>query len=205
MARTRPAHPHRPGPPLGRGARGLRQRRTTRPGPDRQGRLPPSEDALLDWFRQGHADLVHTLTRAAPDTDCFAFLPAPSPLAFWARRQTHETTIHRIDAQSALPGRPRPDPVDPPLAADGVDELLLGFFARPGGPLVADPALVLTLHATDIDQSWTVSPTPTGRTTRRGADPDAHTTVSGPVSGPCPCGANAPASSGAANDVVRDS
>ena len=32
---------------------------------------------------------------------CFAFLPAPSPLAFWARRQAHETGIHRADVESA--------------------------------------------------------------------------------------------------------
>ena len=56
----------------------------------------------------------------------------PSPLAFWARRQAHETAVHRYDAQSAAPGGP-PAPAgafDPAFAADGVDELIMGFAAR---------------------------------------------------------------------------
>ncbi|WP_077690369.1 MULTISPECIES: maleylpyruvate isomerase family mycothiol-dependent enzyme [Nocardiopsis] len=147
----------------------------------------PGDDTLLDWFRDGHAHLVRTLSDAAPDTECLTFLPAPSPLAFWARRQAHETAVHRVDAQSAHPEHaPAPeegaaDPGDPALAADGVEELLLGFFARPGGPLVADPPLVLALETTDTGQGWTMSLTPTGRTSTRGTGPDADTTVTGPA------------------------
>ena len=33
--------------------------------------------------------------------ECWTFLPAPSPRAMWARRQAHETAIHRVDAQLA--------------------------------------------------------------------------------------------------------
>jgi hypothetical protein len=51
----------------------------------------PDDADLIDWFRQGHARLVQRLTDAAPDVECWSFLPAPSPLAFWARRQAHET------------------------------------------------------------------------------------------------------------------
>src|SRR5882762_9466998 len=43
----------------------------------------PTDDALLDWYRDGHAELTHTLQAAPPDLACWAFLPAPSPLAFW--------------------------------------------------------------------------------------------------------------------------
>lgn len=41
---------------------------------------------------------------AAGYVDCWTFLDAPSPLAFWARRQAHETAIHRADAQLAADG-----------------------------------------------------------------------------------------------------
>jgi uncharacterized protein (TIGR03083 family) len=63
---------------------------------------PPGLDGapLLTWFREGHQRLVDTLADAAPDVRCWHFLPAPSPLAFWARRQAHETTVHRLDAAS---------------------------------------------------------------------------------------------------------
>lgn len=59
---------------------------------------------LLAWFREGHGRLTDALKAAPDDLDCWTFLPAPSPLAFWARRQAHETTIHRVDAESARGG-----------------------------------------------------------------------------------------------------
>ena len=44
----------------------------------------PADDLdLIDWFREGHTRLVHTLASAPPDLDCFTFLAAPSPLAMW--------------------------------------------------------------------------------------------------------------------------
>src|SRR6266566_2990433 len=57
----------------------------------------PGDDRLPGWFREGHAALVQALGTAAPELNCWAFLGAPSPLAFWARRQAHETAIHRAD------------------------------------------------------------------------------------------------------------
>ncbi len=92
----------------------------------------PADPDLIAAYRDGHAALVATLRDADPDLECATFMPAPSPLAFWARRQAHETAIHRYDAQSALSGGP-PAPAaafGPAFAADGVDELIMGFAAR---------------------------------------------------------------------------
>src|SRR5258706_12045265 len=58
----------------------------------------PADEELVTWFRDGHTALVETLLAADPTLDCYTFLPAPSPVAFWARRQAHETAIHRADA-----------------------------------------------------------------------------------------------------------
>lgn len=119
---------------------------------------PTEDDALVDWFRDGHAKLVGALAAAPPDLDCWSFLPAPSPLAFWARRQAHETAIHRADAQSHG-GQDAITPYDPAFAADGVDELLLGFASRrrrprsDNPPPDADPAR-LRLRATDVGTEW---------------------------------------------------
>src|SRR5690606_9734843 len=52
------------------------------------GPMPPDSD-LLAWLRAGHAELVAALDAAPADLRCWTFLPAPSPLAFWARRQAH--------------------------------------------------------------------------------------------------------------------
>ena len=60
-----------------------------------------ADPELLDWFRAGHAALAETLAAADPALECATFMAAPSALAFWARRQAHETAIHRADAESA--------------------------------------------------------------------------------------------------------
>ena len=114
---------------------------------------PPQDDGLVDWFREGHARLVHTLETAAPDLACWTFLAAPSPLAFWARRQAHETAVHRADAESAG-GAVTPFPAE--LAADGVDELLLAFLGRQGQRPLTDSARSLLLHSSDTGDGWLV-------------------------------------------------
>ncbi|MFJ7589108.1 maleylpyruvate isomerase family mycothiol-dependent enzyme [Streptomyces sp. NPDC097617] len=111
---------------------------------------------LLEWFREGHADLVRTLTEAPADVQCWTFLPTapPSPLAFWARRQAHETTVHRMDAESALGAVF--SAVDPEFAEDGVDELLTGFHARPRSRVRAPEPKVVRVRAADTGAVWTV-------------------------------------------------
>lgn len=85
---------------------------------------------LPGWFHAGHAALLRALRRAPADLACWSFLAgSPSPRHFWARRQTHETTVHRIDAELAAGGKV--SPVAPDVAVDGIDELLTGFHARP--------------------------------------------------------------------------
>ncbi|MET7941373.1 maleylpyruvate isomerase family mycothiol-dependent enzyme [Streptomyces sp. NPDC005302] len=120
------------------------------------GGLPDLDgDDLLAWFREGHGRLVKTLADASPDLECWSFLPAPSGLAFWARRQAHETTVHRIDAASAREGEP--DPVAPEFAVDGIDELLRGFHGRPKSRVRSEEPRVLRVTATDVPTAvWTV-------------------------------------------------
>ncbi|GGS08262.1 hypothetical protein GCM10010252_54170 [Streptomyces aureoverticillatus] len=110
--------------------------------------------ALHDWFREGHAQLVATLRGAPADVQCWTFLPAPSPLAFWARRQANETTVHRVDAESARGGAP--SPVSTSFAVDGIDELLRGFHARAKSRVRTEKPQVLRVRATDADGTWTV-------------------------------------------------
>ncbi|MFB7180302.1 maleylpyruvate isomerase family mycothiol-dependent enzyme [Streptomyces sp. NPDC056257] len=117
---------------------------------------------LLAWFREGHADLVRTLTEAPADVQCWTFLPTapPSPLAFWARRQAHETTVHRMDAEAAR--GVAFSAVEPEFAEDGVDELLTGFHARPRSRVRTPEPRVVRVRAADTGAVWTVhlSPAP---------------------------------------------
>ncbi|MFB7256790.1 maleylpyruvate isomerase family mycothiol-dependent enzyme [Streptomyces nojiriensis] len=111
---------------------------------------------LLAWFREGHADLVRTLNEAPADVQCWTFLPTapPSPVAFWARRQAHETTVHRMDAEAAL--GVLFSAVEPEFAEDGVDELLTGFHARPRSRVRTSEPKVVRVRAADTGGVWTV-------------------------------------------------
>ena len=116
----------------------------------------PSHDELLVWSRDAYQRLVAALGSADAGLQCWTFLPAPTPLAFWARRQAHETTVHAVDAQLAAGRVPVPFPVG--FAVDGIDELVNGFFARPGrGPRCESPAS-LGVVATDVAEGgrWVV-------------------------------------------------
>ena len=123
----------------------------------------PADAELLGWFRDGLGELVGTLRSADPGLTCWTFFAAPSPLAFWARRQAHETAIHRADAEGA-PGDagtpPGPSPVTPfpaAFAADGVDELLTGFAPRARFRAGADHGgsrLRLLVQAADTGDAW---------------------------------------------------
>ncbi|PCG81447.1 hypothetical protein CIB93_35335 [Streptomyces sp. WZ.A104] len=116
----------------------------------------PAHDGaeLLDWFREGHRHLVRSLEDAPADLECWTFLPAPSPLAFWSRRQLHETAVHRVDAESALGGPLTSVAAD--RAADGIDELLTGFHARPKSRVRSGTPRTLRIRAVDTDATWNV-------------------------------------------------
>ncbi|MBV9097055.1 MAG: maleylpyruvate isomerase family mycothiol-dependent enzyme [Frankiaceae bacterium] len=151
--------------------------RTTPPSDEDELAEPPADDELLiEWFRAGHEELVAALCDAPADLDCWSFLPAPSPREFWARRQAHETTIHRVDADRAAG---RTTEIDPMLAIDGIDELLRGFFARARGSLVSDPPRKLAVVTADVGDAWTMTIGPDRRTTASGADADANVMISG--------------------------
>ena len=137
---------------------------------------------LLAWFRAGHAALVHTLATADPAVKCPTFMAAPSPLAFWARRQAHETAIHRADAESASGATPG---YEAGFAADGIDELIMGFGRRRKYQPAADGGLRLRVVATDTADAWSVEAHEGRLHPGRDADggQEAGCTVSGPASG----------------------
>ncbi|MFF5992735.1 maleylpyruvate isomerase family mycothiol-dependent enzyme [Prauserella flavalba] len=138
----------------------------------------PGDAELVAWFRKGHAALVAALRAAPVDLECWTFLKAASPLAHWARRQAHETTVHRVDVESAAGAL---TPVDAGLAADGVDELLACFGPR-SRRLRLDPPRTLHVHATDTGDHWTVRiSTERAGVTRDESGDDADTTVRGPA------------------------
>ena len=123
----------------------------------------PDDDKLTAWYLETNANLVRSLESAAINLDCPTFLPAPSPRAMWARRQAHETAVHRFDAESAGGKLSKFDPV---FAADGVDEILAAFAPR-GREFPIESPKTMVVHATDTDDHWYVTMTPDGIDTVR--------------------------------------
>ena len=138
----------------------------------------PDDTDLADWFAAGHAGLVATLAAAPPDLECWTFLAAPSPLAMWARRQAHETAIHRVDTQLSAGTELSPFPA--PFAADGVDELLTCFVPRRSTKLRADTPTTFGVRCTDDPAAWVLDIGLEGVTAVRGdGSGDAACTLSG--------------------------
>lgn len=157
----------------------VRERRT---GPHPMGEEPDLDGAeLIAWYRDSHRRLVDTLADAPADVECWTFHPAPnpSPLAFWTRRQAHETTVHRFDAQSALGTDPAP--VSGEFAVDGIDELLRGFHARPRSRVRTDEPRLLRVRASDPDAVWDVRLSAQPPVTTSGTDEPAATELAGPA------------------------
>jgi uncharacterized protein (TIGR03083 family) len=128
-------------------------------GPDgeRPGRARPPEDwdAVLAFFDDKLATMLADLRERGPDATVWAFHQDKS-VRFWARRQAHETAIHRLDAEHAAHG----DAVDhltfaPDFAADGADEALTLLI---GGSV--DVAGTVLFHAADAGKAWLATLTP---------------------------------------------
>lgn len=88
--------------------------------------IPDGREAIGSWFAEGAAALHQTLARAEATTPCWTFDEATT-VAFWMRRQAHETAVHRWDAECS---QGTPGPIHAALAGDGVHEVVDMFFPR---------------------------------------------------------------------------
>ncbi len=129
----------------------VRERLQQRPHIDSPG--PDDRDALLAWYGEGHAELVAALAASNPQEKFWSWGPAPDPQAFWARRQSHETAIHRLDAEQAA-GTPTPIPAL--AAADGIDELLTLLSISRRSTIAGGGGRRLHLACADTPGEWQV-------------------------------------------------
>jgi len=108
----------------------------------------PESGDLAPWFRERHQALLSTLRATDPATPVWTF-GADKTAAFFFRRMAHETVVHRWDAQQAAGTL---TPIDPDLAADGIDEAMQVFMLhrRANEP----PEGSLHLHRTDGEGEW---------------------------------------------------
>ncbi len=137
---------------------------------------PPS----AEWLREGGASLVAVLRAVDPDAPMWAW-GVDQHARFWSRRQHHETLVHRVDVEMA---GGRTSQVDPEVAADAVDELLVNLpSAAAFSKGVADlrgRGERLALLPVDAGRSWTITLTEEGFTLGDGAAA-AEATMCGPA------------------------
>jgi uncharacterized protein (TIGR03083 family) len=113
----------------------------------------PSDDHLLDVFREELDRLVGILADADPSTAVWTW-SSQNDVAFIQRRMAQETAVHRWDAEAATR---TPDPIDAELAIDGVDEFLDLFLCHPEMAKRFDASRsTVHLHSTDAPGEWLI-------------------------------------------------
>ncbi|MEU9335348.1 maleylpyruvate isomerase family mycothiol-dependent enzyme [Streptomyces sp. NPDC048290] len=137
--------------------------------------------ALGEWFAAGGEMLVRTLREAGPDAGVWGWAGVHTA-AFWARRMTHEITVHRADLALAVG---EPYGVAGEVAVDAIDEWLeiVTFVQRndphdaarelrgESGGAGASSVRSIHLHATDaegLDAEWVIELGAEGVVWRRG-------------------------------------
>jgi uncharacterized protein (TIGR03083 family) len=110
---------------------------------------PDSGTDLAEWLRSGAATLADDLLAVDPDAPTWHPFPVERAAWVWARRQAHETAMHRWDAETATTGT---STLDARLAADGITE-----YVELAVPRIAQrehvelPSATVRIECTDVD------------------------------------------------------
>lgn len=107
---------------------------------------------LLARFDELNARFIKTLEQTGPEEPTWSW-SQDNTAAFTYRRQAHEILIHRLDAELTAGAV---TPLDPALAADGIDELLDVFYGgKPDWASFAGSDHYVRVDAVDTDtQTW---------------------------------------------------
>jgi uncharacterized protein (TIGR03083 family) len=117
--------------------------------------LPDDPGRLQDLRRQATADLLTALTARDPSERAWSWFPPDQTVGFTWRMQTHEATMHRVDAELAavLPI----SPISPEVAADGVDHVINVMWAWAPAEAERRVTGTIELRATDTGHRWLVN------------------------------------------------
>ncbi|HEY9351987.1 MAG TPA: maleylpyruvate isomerase family mycothiol-dependent enzyme [Nocardioides sp.] len=107
---------------------------------------------LLAHFDDLNARFIKTMEQTGPEEPTWSWA-ADQTAGFTYRRQAHEILIHRLDAELTAGAV---TPLDPALAADGIDEILDVFYGgKPEWASFAGGGQYVRVDAVDTDtQTW---------------------------------------------------
>jgi uncharacterized protein (TIGR03083 family) len=103
------------------------ERRSPVPNAEVRVRVPQDPAERSAWLAAGARRLGQAVRAVGPPTEVWSW-SEDHTARFWLRRTTHDTLVHRVDAELAVG---REVAVDPDLAADGVADLLDMFAVLP--------------------------------------------------------------------------
>lgn len=117
--------------------------------PEHLAAMKPAE-ALDDC----HWQLVEQLDTHDPADAAATWWPEDQTVGFWIRRMAHETSVHRHDVERAVGAG---TPVDPALAVDGIDEVLVQMVGGDWSDEVIDAASGATVAVEGDGRVWAVT------------------------------------------------
>lgn len=115
--------------------------------------LVPDGNAT-EQLDQSAEDLHKVLNGVALEDHAWHPFPHPKTAKYWFRRLVCETAVHRWDAQLAIGS---PEPIEQPIAVDGITEVLGSFLPTAWRTREHDDvSAVAGIVANDVNRQWYV-------------------------------------------------
>jgi uncharacterized protein (TIGR03083 family) len=138
---------------------------------------PPSEEPaeVVAWFEDAARTMTAELRAADPEAEVWGVRPGYT-VGRWTVRMTMEAVVHRWDVES---GGATPSPIDPAVAALGIDEFATVWAPRmtyDGDDLAG---MVVDMMGGEAEHAWTVHLAGGGCSMMRGGGSAADATITG--------------------------
>lgn len=116
---------------------------------------PPdlSDRDPLELLSEATTTVLGELRTRGPKAPSYTWWPPDQTVGFWYRRMAQETVVHRVDVEQA---HDVVTPIDPELAADGVDEALLIMLAGDWSDYPVDEAAGAVALLSTAGRTWRV-------------------------------------------------
>lgn len=117
---------------------------------------PKPGQSVAAWFEVGLDEAIAVMSAADPSTPRWTWA-GMSTAAWYLRRITNETLVHRLDAELAAGISADALTADVDLAADGIDEMCDMFMPASIGRAIGGSGESVRLSSTDTGIGWLIT------------------------------------------------